>query len=386
MSTDDHHDGLSRAKINTLKQLYFNIKSPACYAGVDALYREAQKERRVRISRNDVERFLSTQRTYTRHRRVVRRFRRMRTMPAGLHTDWQADLAIFDKLARQNDGYRYLLVCIDVLSRQLFVAPVRSKRSVDMREAFEKIFQSAHGVLPWKISTDQGLEFNARAMLEYFREKDIRKQCMYTHPTIHAGLVERANRTIKERLFRYFSEHNTRRWVDVVQKIIDAINASPCRSIGMPPNNVTFENAHSVREAVYKPELNAEKQHHHNNKFKVGDLVRVEKHKGAFAKGYTPNFTDELYCVVKVSQRQPTVYRLANAQTGQVVYGWFYAPEMCRVRGDEAIAASAGMYRVERIIRSRECADGQRQHFVKWDGYDNTYNAWVNEQDLFYEK
>ncbi|KAL3080712.1 hypothetical protein niasHS_012719 [Heterodera schachtii] len=134
---------------------------------------------------------------------------RLKTVPSGLHTDWQCDLCIMDTIKAHNDGYRYILVCIDVLSRKIFTAESESKKSEHMIEAFEKVFKKA-GVLPNKLYSDAGLEFQAKRMIEYWKQKDIIKHIMYS-PSLHAGVVERANRTLKERLYKYFSENNTLR-------------------------------------------------------------------------------------------------------------------------------------------------------------------------------
>ncbi|KAL3100082.1 hypothetical protein niasHT_022910 [Heterodera trifolii] len=140
------------------------------------------------------------------------RFPRLKTIPSGFHTDWQCDLCIFDQLKKHNDGYKYLLVCIDVLSRMIFSAPAKSKKSEDMIEAFDRVFEKSK-IIPMKIYSDSGLEFQAGKMKKYFEEKCIIKNVMYS-PDLHAGVVERANRTIKERLYRYFTKMDTLRWVD----------------------------------------------------------------------------------------------------------------------------------------------------------------------------
>ncbi|KAL3067814.1 hypothetical protein niasHS_016780 [Heterodera schachtii] len=91
-----------------------------------------------------------------------------------------------DSLKEHNDGYRYILVCIDVLSRHIYVAEAESKKSEHMIEAFEKVFKKAQ-VLPNKMYSDSGLEFQAKRMNEYWRSKDIIKHVMYS-PHLHAGM------------------------------------------------------------------------------------------------------------------------------------------------------------------------------------------------------
>ena len=132
-----------------LEGVYYDLRSPASYAGVNKVLAEAKKMN-PQISIQDVVHFLSKQRTYTLFKPRINKFPRLKTVPSGLHTDWQCDLAIMDSLKQQNNGYRYILVCVDVLSRNIYVAEAESKKSEHMIEAFEKIFKKAK-VLPNKI-------------------------------------------------------------------------------------------------------------------------------------------------------------------------------------------------------------------------------------------
>ncbi|KAL3073462.1 hypothetical protein niasHT_038600 [Heterodera trifolii] len=191
-----------------LEQIYYDLRSPASYAGMLKVWEEAKK-RNPRISLHNVYDFLHRQRTYTLFKPRRNKFPRLKTVPSGLHTDWQCDLCIMDTIKAHNDGYRYILVCIDVLSRKILTAESESKKSEHMIEAFEKVFKKA-GVLPNKLYSDAGLEFQAKRMIEYWKHKDIIKHIIYS-PSLHAGVVERANRTLKERLYKYFSENNTLR-------------------------------------------------------------------------------------------------------------------------------------------------------------------------------
>lgn len=356
-------------KQQVLQRLYTSADSDACFSSAERLYQAARAEDE-RTTRRDVQHFLRGQRTYTLHRRIVRRFPRLRTVPAGLHTDWQADLADFDALHTANDGYRYLLVCVDVLSRNLFVEPVRTKRSVDMISAFEALLARA-GVQPWKIVHDAGLEFTAAAMSRFFKAKEIESLCTFAHPSVHAGVVERANRTIKERIYRYFSERNTTRWVDVVQRIVAAINRSVCRSTGLTPSQVTFANANELRRRLYGSESAVTRP-----ALAVGDYVRIEKRKQEFEKGYLPRFTDELFIITKARVTNPPTYALKD-EVGEAVRGWFYGSELCPVRKDASTT-----YRVERVLKSRRSKRGGTEHFVKWLNRPSIYNAWVHESDF----
>ncbi|KAL3084275.1 hypothetical protein niasHS_009763 [Heterodera schachtii] len=281
-------------KLRLLEFLYKDLSSPVAFTSVEPLLREARKTQ-PKINRTDVQNYLATQRTYTLHRQAKRRYRRLPTLAPGLHTEWQADLAIFDRLAKQNRGYKYLLVCIDTLSRQVFVQPVRTKTSANMIIAFGRIFKRSK-YIPWKVLTDQGKEFTARAVQQFFRTNDVEHFCMLTSPQFHAGMAERANRSIKERLYRYFTERNTYKWIGVVQDIVRAINHSPNSTIGMCPADLNFKNAEALRQKLHNAAENVVRR---QPRYRVGDRVRIEKYKHVFKKGYLPRFTNELFTVAE---------------------------------------------------------------------------------------
>jgi hypothetical protein len=353
-------------KEKLLHSLYFQLKSPASYSGIQRLYAEARKHD-PKITLRDVEKFLHNERTWTLYKPARKRFPRLRTIPSGLNTDWQCDLCIFGDIKAQNDQFAYLLVCIDVLSRKIHVSPAKSKRSSDMQEAFDRIFEHS-GIRPNKLYSDAGVEFQAKKMLEYFRQKDIHKYVMYS-PHLHAGVVERANKTIKLRLYKYFSENNTTRWIEIIQKIVDGINNSVNRTIGMTPNQVNYENARKLWDRLYKQtDYGKQKQH-----FAKGDIVRIGKEKGSFGRSFHPNYTDELFEINKVNPTQPYSYRLKDLE-GEEIKGIFYAPDLVKTTQETT-------HRISEVLKTRK-RKGEIEHFVRWVGYPDKYNSWVKASDF----
>ncbi|KAL3107665.1 hypothetical protein niasHT_018863 [Heterodera trifolii] len=298
-----------KKKRTILDHLYKDINSPVSYTSMVPLLNEARKTNSS-IKRRDVEEYLAEQPSYTLHRQAIRRFKRLPTLASGLHTDWQADLAVFDRLAPQNKGFRYLLVCVDTLSRQLFVEPVKSKKSEDMVHAFDRLFTHSK-YIPWKLVTDQGLEFTAKRMQTYFDSKNVKH---FLH----------------ERLFRYFTARQTQRWLDVIQDIVNGINHSYNSSIQMRPVDVTFRNADTLREKLANEAAMSRPKR--LPRFHVGDLVRIEKHKHVFQKGYVGRFTSEIFKVDSADEgRSPVTYRIRDADD-ELIKGRFYAADLCRVR------------------------------------------------------
>ena len=375
MATMKKHKRRQRqSNINTLlKRLYTDVgkASPALFTSIEPLYREAKKKIR-NIKREDVEEFLIRQPAYTRHRRAVRHFKRLASIAPGLHTNWQCDLSDMQRLSKENRGYGFFLLCIDSLSRQIFVEPVKTKHATAIVKGFKAIFDRC-GYKPWKLVSDAGKEFTARVVQDYLSEHGIKHYCMYTSPQFHAGMAERANRSVKERLYRYFTHANTRTWLAVIQPIVDAINNSPCSSLGgLRPMDVTFDNAGAVREAV-KEKLIPTKKPPSNRIYKVGDYVRIERYKHAFQKGYEPNFTSEVFCISEVRRSPlPITYHLTD-QNGETLIGWFYTQDLSLVK-----AAESTTWSIERVLeRRKRRRGGVEECLVQWKGFSKEYNSWI---------
>ena len=357
-------DNLIASK-NEIRRAYYDLDSPAAYGGVDKVLKQVRRKIKD-TNRRDVINYLQHERTYTLHKPSRKRYKRLKTIPTGLNSHWQCDLCIFDKIKAKNDGYPYLLVCIDVLSRKIYVSPSKSKSSLDMIDAFEKIWKKAR-LLPNKLYSDQGLEFQARKMIDYFTAKQIIKHVMYS-PDLHAGVVERANRTIKERLYKYFTQNSTTRRVDVIDKIVEAINNSTNRTLSLAPNDVTINNAPIILESIYK-----DQGHESQPKYNKGDIVRINKEKGAFSKGYLPNYTEELFRILKVKHTDPPHYKLEDLE-GENILGVFYEPELSQTWLEPNT-------RISQVLRERKNQKGETEYFIHWIGESSLKDEWISVND-----
>ena len=354
----------------TLDRLYNDPSSPSAFAGVERLWEAAKEELGPNVKKKDIARYLEGHRTYSlmRPRRV--RFPRAKTVAAGFMTDVQADLADLQSLAKHNKGHRYLLVAVDVLSKRIFVVPLKTKGSEDMLEAF-KILISKMPMAPHRIFSDNGKEFKNKLLNDYFKKEEIEKYESKS-TSVKASIAERAIRTIKQRLYRYFSQKQTMVWVDIIEKIIDGINRSKSRVHGLRPIDVNFKNAQQIWKKIYGNLLSA-KQRKVKSKFKEGDFVRMSRDKGIFEKGYLPNYGDEILEIDKVKNRsRPVRYKLRD-ETGDKFLGTFYREELAPVRKDEETE-----YRV-RVIRERK-KGGEKELLVEYIGYPGQY--WIPASDL----
>ena len=359
-----------------LNKIYSDPSSPAGFAGHEQLYREGRKKNR-KITRKDVQYYLEGNRTYTLHKPRRIHFKRTKTIPAGFMTDIQCDLADMQKLSRHNQGNKYILIAIDVLSKRVFAARVKTKNSKDMLDAFRILFEqmprtepNEEPFLPHRIFTDRGTEFESKEIKQYFKDSAIEKYKANTS-NIKAALAERCIRNVKQRLYRYFSDKHSLNWIDVLPEIVKAINNSKSRITGMKPIDINFKNAQSVWVKVYgkNPYAFSNKKPRYQSK----EVVRIARDKGIFEKGYWPNYSDEILEIDGVKRGNPNTYRLKD-EKGEMFANKFYEEEIGRTRRDAETT-----YRIQKILKKRK-RNGLIELFVKFIGYPNP--EWILESDL----
>jgi L-rhamnose mutarotase len=145
-------------------------------------------------------------------------------------------------LASSNDGNSYILTCIDVFSRYAFAVPVKDERGSTVAAAFEKIFVQC---APNMLQTDRCTEFYNVQVQDLFKKNGVRHYSSL-NDDIKAALVERFNRTLKSRLFGYIARNHAKRWIDVINDVVNSYNRSHHRSIGAAPIDVTSENEDEI--------------------------------------------------------------------------------------------------------------------------------------------
>lgn len=355
----------------SLSEIYYDPASSGGFGGIDRLLEEA-KRRGLQVTRKRVEDFLADQEAYARHKPVRRNFVRNHTYVRGIDDQWQADLAEVQHLAKDNGGIRYLLTCIDVFSKHAWVVAVRSKSGEDMVEAFHKLFEASNRQ-PQRLQTDKGKEFLCKPVQQLLKQKGIHH--FTSNSDKKAAVVERFNRTLKTRMFRYLTSKNTKKYIDVLQQLVDSYNKSLHRSIGMAPVDVRKEHERHIWYRLYG---NAEKLRRQRLKPgkdvpEAGEVVRISRWKGTFEKGYAPNWSSELFNVNRVVKHPLPMFELRDAKD-EPIEGRFYTKELQRVR--------RGEYVIEKVLAERRRSDGVREVLVKWEGWPASYNSWVEKSTL----
>ena len=288
------------------------------------------------------------------HKPNIRKFEKRRVYSTFKDNIWGVDLADMQLLSKYNKGIRFLLCVIDIFIKYAWFVPLKDKEGISIAKAFQIILKQSNRK-PNKIWVDKGSEFYNTYFKKWLRDNDI---VMYsTHNEGKSVVAERFIRTLKSKIYKYMTSISKNVYIEL-DDIVDEYNNTCHTTIKMKPID--------VKDNTY---INTSKEINNKDpKFKVGDYVRISKYKNIFAKGYMPNWSEEVFVIKKVKNTIPWTY-VINDLNGEEIIGTFYEKESQKTNQQE--------FRIEKVIRRK----GDKL-YVKWKGYDNSFNSWVDKKDI----
>ena len=170
-------------------------------------------------------------------------------------------------------------------------------------------------------------------------------------------VAERFIRTLKNKIFKHVTAISKNVYFNVLDDIVNKYNNTVHRNIKIKPIDVTNDSFAECNEESNKK----------SPTLKVGDHVRISKHKNIFAKGYVPNWSEEIFIVSKIKNKFPWTYAI-NDLNGEEITGSFYEKELQKSNQKE--------FRIETVFKRKV-----DKLCVKWKGYDNLFNNWINKKD-----
>ena len=300
------------------------------------------------------------------HKPITRNFRKRRVISYGVDKIWAAVLVEIQKYSKWNKGIKYLLTVIDVFSKYGWIEPLKDKKTESVSLAFDHIFKKSKRK-PEKLWTDKGSEFVGKHFKEFLKTHYIK--LYHTENEEKSSIVKRWNKTMKNKMWKMFSANNNTVYWDKLDKLVDDYNKTYHSSIEMTPTEASKkENENKVFANLYGDLIYLKPK---NPKFSIGDKVRLSKYKRrVFDKGYTPNWTEELFVVDKVMLTKPVTYYVVDL-LGEKVEGSFYEKELQK--------AKQQTFRIEKVVRRD---NKKKKALVKWKGYSDKLNSWVSFKDL----
>ena len=181
-------------------------------------------------------------------------------------------------------------------------------------------------------------------------------QCI--HNKGKSVFAERFIRTLKSKIYKYMTSIPKNVYIDKLDDIVDEYNNTYHTTIKMKPID--------VKDNTY---INTNKEINNKDpKYKVGDRVRISKYKNIFAKGYTPNWSEEVFVIKMVKNTVPWTY-VINDLNGEGITGTFYEKELQKT--------SQAEFKIKKVINKKGDII-----YVKWKGYDNSFNSWIDKGSL----
>ena len=290
------------------------------------------------------------------HKPIKRKFKKRRVNVNGIDKIWAADLADLSAFKDYNNGYTFLLLVIDTFSKYGWIIPLKNKKGETVADALKDIFEKRK---PEKLWTDKGTEF---------KNKDVKKliEIYSTENEEKSSIVERWIRTMKEKMWKYFTDNNTYNYINVLPDLVKDYNKTVHSSTKFTPKEASKKkNELTVWRNLYPDRY---KKYNITPKFSVGDEVRITKKKKVFEKGYTTRWTEEIFTIKEIRDTKPITYILKDLNDKEIK-GTFYEPELQKTEQQ--------IYRIEKVIEKEK-----GRSFVKWKGYSDEFNSWVDNKDL----
>ena len=269
-------------------------------------------------------------------------------------------------MSNYNNQNKFILTCIDCFSRYGWAKPVKNKSGLEIAKVLKEIIKEKRCK---RVQSDKGLEFLNKHVQNLFKSFKI-EFWTTNNDDIKASIVERYNRTIKTRLFKYFTANNTKKYVDILQQLVDGYNNTVHSSIGFSPSQVNNSlNNIKVRRKLYGKFIPFQ-----GYKFQIGQYVRISKTKRVFKKGYLENWSEEIFKIVNREILGSKALYTIQDLNGQKIEGRFYNFELQKIE-------YSNNFRIEKVIKKKKIGK-TTSYLVRWSGYDNTFDSWVNEKDL----
>ena len=169
-------------------------------------------------------------------------------------------------------------------------------------------------------------------------------------------VAERFIRNLKNKIYKHMTSISKNMYIDKLDDIVNGYNNTYHRTIKMRPVDVK-DNTYvdSSKEVNDKDPI-----------LQVGDHVRISKYKNTFAKGYTPNWSEEVFVIYY--EHIPWTY-IINDLNGEGIIGTLYEKELQKTNQKEL--------RIEKVITRKG-----NKLYVKWKGYDSLFNSWIDKNDV----
>ena len=293
---------------------------------------------------------------------TINKFERQEVIVNHINEIHSTDLVDMTQYSKMNKGYKYIFTNIDVFSKIAYAFPLKSKKIGDIKPCFEKIFKNNKPKYIW---SDKEPAFFSKEMQQFFKKYNVK--IYHTNSHLKAIVIKRFNRSLRELMMKHFNKNNNTVWYNILPKLIKIYNNRYHRTVKMRPTEINKSNEKYIKENIYDYNKTTK-----NPKFKIGDLVRISlKRRPIFDKSSANmKWSEELFKIHSINKSNVITYKIKDLNN-EIIEGIFYE------KGLQKTKNTSEVYIIEKIIRKNK-----NKHLVKWRGYSDDFNSWVDKDDI----
>ena len=198
-------------------------------------------------------------------------------------------------ISKFNKRFRFLLCAIDIFSKYAWVVPSKDKKGIAIVNSYQQILKKFNRK-PKRIWVHKGSKFYNNFLRKCLQDNNI--EMYLTHNEGKSVVAERFIRTLKDKIYKYMPSVSENVYINKLDDIVNEYSNTYQITIKMKPTDVKDNTYINIGKNVNDKD----------SKFKVGDHVKISKHKNIFAKGYTPDWSEEVFVIKKVKNTVPWTY------------------------------------------------------------------------------
>ena len=293
---------------------------------------------------------------------IINKFERKKIIVNHIDEIHSCDLVDMIKYSKMNKGYKYIFTNIDIFSKYAWSFPIKSKTIKDIKPCFEKIFKERKPKYIW---SDQESSFFSKEMLKFFEDNKVK--IYHTYSNLKAVIIERFNRSLRELMMKSFVKNNNTVWYNILPELIKTYNNRYHHTIKMKPIDVNKSNEKHIKNTVYNYDITNKKP-----KYKINDIVRISLKRRELFDKPTGNikWSEELFKIYKINKSNVITYQIKD-MNNEIIKGIFYERELQLTKN------ITGEYIIEKILKTNK-----NKMYVKWRGYSNNFNSWIDKNTV----
>ena len=293
---------------------------------------------------------------------VINKFEKKKIIVNHIDEIHSCDLVDMVKYSRMNKGYKYIFTNIDIFSKYAFAFPIKSKTIKEIKSCFQKIFKERKPKYIW---SDQESAFFSKEMLKFFEDNNVK--IYHTYSNLKAVIIERFNRSLRELMMKEFVKNNNTVWHNILPKLLKIYNNRYHRTIKGKPINISKSNEKYIKDTIYTYNVTNKKP-----KFKINDIVRISLKRRELFDKPTGNikWSEELFKIYKINKSNVITYQLKD-MNDEIIKGIFYEKEIQKTRN------TSDEYIIEKILKTNK-----NKIYVKWRGYNSSFNSWIDKNSV----